>query len=215
MQPLLSAVPESSLISVCSAMFMDPPLPPNPCIKACMQVPPYTVRRTDDGVRKRLIVEVSLPGIASGAGLVVSVLEPEASLFVRAPGRYRVTVPLELPISGVAESVKFVRDKSVLKVTRRPSVCRLLPMEQRPANFLQGPHLSCCCTQATLIVRDELDSAAPADDSSSRQKTRGKPFLSQWIAPRQWTEQQWSRSCATAPPHAGQWEIPPHGSSCC
>jgi len=88
-------------------------------MEACVQVPPYTVHRTDDGVRKRLVVEVSLPGILTGSGLEVSVREREASLFVRAPGRYKLTVPLGVPVSGVAEAVKFVRNKSVLKVRIR------------------------------------------------------------------------------------------------
>ena len=48
--------------------------------------------------------------------------EREASLFVRAPGRYKLTVPLGVPVSGVAETVKFVRNKSVLKVGGGP-VC--------------------------------------------------------------------------------------------
>ena len=102
-----------------------------------MQVPPYTVHRTDDGIRKRLVVEVSLPGIVSGSGLEVSVHEREASLFVRAPGRYKLTVPLGVPVSGVAEAVKFVRNNSVLKVGLRCAAsCSQLPC--------RDPHASSC-----------------------------------------------------------------------
>jgi HSP20 family molecular chaperone IbpA len=79
-------------------------------------VPSYTVHRADDGVKKRLVVEVSLPGIASGADLIVSVREADKSLYIRAPGRYKLTVPLGVPVEGVAEGVKFVRKKAVLKV---------------------------------------------------------------------------------------------------
>jgi len=105
-----------------------------------VQVPPYTVHRTDDGIRKRLVVEVSLPGILTGSGLEVSVREHEASLFVRAPGRYKLTVPLGVPVSGVAEAVKFVRNKSVLKVGIR--LRTPLHEAQLPASFLQRPHVS-------------------------------------------------------------------------
>lgn len=82
----------------------------------CRQVPSYSIHRADDGAKKRLVIEVSLPGVASGADLIVSVREAETSLYVSLPGRYKLTVPLGLPVHGVAEAVKFVRKKSVLKV---------------------------------------------------------------------------------------------------
>ncbi len=90
--------------------------PGNQACTPCCQVPSYTVHRADDGVKKRLVVEVSLPGIASGADLIVSVREADKSLYIRAPGRYKLTVPLGVPVEGVAEGVKFVRKKAVLKV---------------------------------------------------------------------------------------------------
>ena len=82
----------------------------------CCQVPSYSVHRADDGAKKRLVVEVALPGITSGADLVVSVREAGASLYVWAPGRYKLTVPLGVFVHGVAEAVKFARKKAVLKV---------------------------------------------------------------------------------------------------
>ena len=105
-------------------------------------MPSYTVYRADDGAKKRLVVEVSLPGITSGADLIVSVREAEASLYVRAPGRYKLSVPLGVPVDGVAEAVKFVRKKAILKVGA-VVLPRIAPtMNGEPTQTMQDQYIS-------------------------------------------------------------------------
>ncbi len=106
-------------------------------------MPSHNLKRLEEDGRSRLHLEVSLPGAKaafrfmrrtgqnvskhqivslaghSSAGVQsaseIEVVITERSISVRVPGRYRLELPLGLPVTGQPQSVKFVRKKALLR----------------------------------------------------------------------------------------------------
>lgn len=75
--------------------------------------PRYSLEHRDDGGRETVEVAVLLPGVQDGSSVECNV-EPRLVKF-RAPGRYRLSVPLSCDVDPEPLSLVFVRKKSLFK----------------------------------------------------------------------------------------------------